>query len=265
MSDKWRVITAGLGMTSQEEAAQRVIRDAKKFNLFEDFSMTLTDDLPTSAPFISGKFTKYLSPDVKGYGYFCWKPELVFRGFDESVDGVAWVDAGCEINANKLSRLRLKYFMRTAKRKGYFVYKLNAPENFYTKRSLFKKFPGTRASDFSGQFQATWLFLYGDLGRQIASIWFEISSADISNLDLTNEGDLEAEGFVEHRFDQSVLSLTLKDLNCSASNYCPPSGATARSQIRGITHPIWSSRNRSGTSIKNRLTNVLNYLLGCKN
>ncbi len=263
MSDKWRVITAGLGMTSQEQAAQRVIRGAKKFNVFEDFSITLTDDLPNSAPSISHKYKKYLSPDVKGYGYFCWKPELVFRGFDKSVDGVAWVDAGCEINPNRLSRIRLKYFMRVAKRQGYFVYKLNSPENIYTKRSLFKNFPGTNENDSSGQFQATWFFLHGDLGREIASIWFETSLADISNLDLTNEGDLEVEGFVEHRFDQSVLSLTLKELNCSASNYRPPAGATLRSQIRGVTHPVWSSRNRSGTSVKNRLTKLLNCVLTC--
>jgi len=265
VSDKWRVITAGLGVNSQEAAARRVIRDSEKFNLFDDFLITLTPDLPTSAPSISHKFSKYLSPDVKGYGYFCWKPELVLRGFDNSVDGVVWVDAGCEINANKLSRIRLKYFMRIAKRQGYFVYKLNTPENIFTKRSLFKNFPGTTTSDSSGQFQATWLFLHGDLGREIARIWFETSLADISNLDLSNEGDLETEGFVEHRFDQSVLSLTLKELNCSTSNYCPPAGTTAWSQIRGLTHPIWSSRNRSGTSIKNRVTKVLNYFLACKN
>lgn len=263
MSDKWRVITAGLGLNSQEEAAQRVIRDAKKFGLFDDFTLTLTRDLATSAPSISLQYSEYLSPEVKGFGYFCWKPELVFRGFDKSIDGVLWVDAGCEINANRLSRIRLRYFMRIARRRGYFVYKLDTPENLFTKRSLFKKFPNTSTGDSSGQFQATWLFLHGDLGREIARIWFKTSLADISNLDLTNEGNLEAEGFVEHRFDQSVLSLALKDLSCLFSNYRPPAGVTRWSQIRGLTHPIWSSRNRSGASVKNKFTRFLNYLLAC--
>jgi hypothetical protein len=263
VSDKWRVITAGLGLNSQEEAAQRVICDAKKFNLFDDFILTLTRDLPTSAPTISRKYSDLLSPEVKGFGFFCWKPELVFRGFDERVDGVVWVDAGCEINANRLSRMRLKYFMQIARRQGYFVYKLDTPENLFTKRSLFKNFPKTSTSDSSGQIQATWLFLHGELGREIARIWLKTSLADISNLDLTNEGKLEAEGFVEHRFDQSVLSLTLKDLKCSPSNYRPPAGVTRLSQIRGVTHPIWSSRNRSGASIKNSLTKLFNYLFAC--
>jgi len=263
VSDKWKVITAGLGLNSQEEAAQRVIRDAKKFDLFDVFTLTLTRDLPTSAPSISHKYSYYLSPEVKGFGYFCWKPELVFRGFDRSIDGVLWVDAGCEINANKLSRIRLKYFMRIAKRQGYFVYKLDTPENLFTKRALFKNFPKTSPSDSSGQFQATWLFLHGDLGREIARIWFSTSLADISNLDLSNEGNLEAEGFVEHRFDQSVLSLTLKELNCLPSRYRPPAGVTRWSQIRGSTHPIWSTRNRRGDSVKNKFTKFLNYLLAC--
>ena len=263
MNGKWILVTAGLGNQSQESAAGRVASDARKFKLFAQVRDFVTSDLPDVAPTIYEKYRQFLNSETKGFGYFCWKPEIIFRNFSHDYDGIVWVDAGCELNANRLSMRKLKSFMQIAKSQGYFLYQLDTAESQYTKKSLFSHFPKTNPNDSTGQIQATWLFLHGDVGREISTRWFKTAIIDISLLDLSNSGKFEAAGFVEHRFDQSILSLVVKELGLKASSYRPPAGTNFFSQLRGLSNPIWSSRNRSGISIKNSITKTFNKLFPC--
>jgi hypothetical protein len=255
MKDKWLMLTAGLGTVELEAAANRIFESASNRFDFLDAFVIVGENIAEFAPQTIQKYGDFLSVKHKGYGYFAWKSELVLSALSGKMGpykGVIWVDAGCEVTLNKLSLNRLKGFMETAERDGVFVFNLNYPENQYTKAELLIQFPNI--NPHSLQIQATWFLASKEKGTKLIQAWHDSVQQGISQVDLSYKLEQDAE-FVQHRFDQSVLSLTLKNYGIQPSTYIPPSGRGFLSifTLRGITHPIWSSRNRYGKSIKSKL------------
>lgn len=254
MVKRWLILTAGLGNPEIVAAAIRIKHSVSNKNeLFECF-VVKNEDLMALAPFSASNFSHVLSEHVKGFGFYCWKSELVHAALSGKLGeytGVIWVDAGCEITLNVFSLNRLKKFMKIAEKEGVFSYTLNYPESAYTKKELMLQFPSVGESD--PQFQATWFLLSGQRGLDLAREWQQVVSKGLNQVDLTLTLPQDPI-FIEHRFDQSVLSVVFKSNGVKTTNYQPPSGRgfLSRSGLRGISHPIWSSRNRSGKSIKNR-------------
>ena len=254
MRSKWLLLTAGFGSPNMNAAAERVKGQAISLGIF-DRVLAFTDaDLETACPIVYENYREYLSPSHKGFGYFSWKVELVssaLSGKFGDFDGVVWVDAGCEIYNSPWTRYRLRRWLKRTEEEGVFAYTLNTPEQDFTKKALFNLFPHLNKEDRSPQFQATWFILHGEKGRSIASEWLRIALLNISTLDLSTSPEGEVPSFVEHRFDQSILSLVLKNFQINAQHYTPAGGNTGfMSQIRATAlHPIWTSRNRTGQSL----------------
>jgi hypothetical protein len=247
------LITAGLGSPNQEGAAMRIVESAKAMKVFERADAVLTDSLGKYAPEINSKYAEYLNSQTKGYGYFAWKPEIVWSALDGSFgdyEGVIWADAGCEVNPNFITRLRMQNFLRIAKNHGGFFYTLNTPENIYTKSWVLRKFGLEPKSEQSPQIQATWFILHGEKGRGIALDWLNSALESIEMLDTSSPIQEEVPEFIEHRFDQSLLSLIVKKYGLRITRYKPAAGNTGlKSQIRALVHPIWIARNRYPDSI----------------
>ena len=253
MKTRWLFITAGLGSPSQEGAAKRIVESARAMKMFERVDAVLTDSLAKYAPQIDSKYAEYLNSQTKGYGYFAWKSEIVWSAISGSFgdyEGVIWTDAGCEVNPNFFTRMRMRNFLRIAKARGGFFYTLNTPENNYTKSWVLRKFGINPNSENSPQIQATWFILHGEKGRSVALDWLNSSLESIEMLDISSPTPEEVPNFIEHRFDQSLLSLIVKRHGLRISRYKPAAGNTGfKSQIRAIVHPIWISRNRYPDSI----------------
>jgi hypothetical protein len=254
MTSRWLLLTAGFGSADMNAAAERVRGQALSLGIFDRVLAFGDSDLEAACPNVYKKYREFLSPSHKGFGYFSWKVELVssaLEGKFGDYDGVVWVDAGCEIYNSLWTRFRLRMWMKRAIKEGVFAYTLNTPEQDFTKKALFDFFPNLNREDRSPQFQATWFILHGDRGRLIASEWIRIALLDISTLDLSTSPGGEVDSFVEHRFDQSILSLTLKENGVLPQIYVPAGGNTGLlSLIRAKAfHPIWTSRNRTGISI----------------
>jgi hypothetical protein len=241
-------------------AAQRVKSQATSLGIFDNVLAFVDSDLASACSDVYLKYGTVLNPSHKGFGYFSWKVELVnsaLMGKFGEYDGIVWVDAGCEIFNSCITRFRLRKWLKRSEKQGVFAYTLDTPEQDYTKQSLFDYFPHLNKNDRSPQFQATWFILHGETGRLIANQWFKVALQDISTLDLSPSPNGEVASFVEHRFDQSILSLVLKQLMVKPRKYSPAAGVTGSlSQLRAkLLHPIWTSRNRSGNSV------VRNFLI----
>jgi hypothetical protein len=254
MRSKWLLLTAGFGSPDMNAAAERVKSQAISLGIFDRVLAFSDADLETACPDVYKNYREYLSPSHKGFGYFSWKVELVssaLSGKFGDFDGVVWVDAGCEIYNAPWTRWRLRRWLKQTEKKGVFAYTLSTPEQDFTKKTLFNLFPNLNKEDRSPQFQATWFILHGEKGRSIANEWFRIALLNISTLDLSASPGGEVPSFVEHRSEQSILSLILKNKKeNSAKFYFPYSGfGTYKSQVIALTNPIWVSRNRSGRSI----------------
>ena len=183
-----------------------------------------------------------------GFGYFSWKSEIVdtaLKYFPDS--GILYIDAGCELNNRLMAKLHLRWILSRAK-SGDFFHTLDYPEKRYTKRLVLDYFSLSDNEASSPQFQATWFALAGERGRLIAETWKNGVIAGQAMIDDTSSQ--EDKSYVGHRYDQSVLSCTLKSLGIKPRSHRPCyRPVSLLSSVNCYLHPIWSARNRSGESI----------------
>lgn len=251
---KWVLITAGLGSRDFEDSAKRVAQQARGFGIFSrivDLNTAATQDVCQR---IRLRYPNEFSVNERGFGHMVWKSEVVLSAFEGSFgefNNVLWVDGGCEVNPNILTRIRLKRILKHARKYGVAAFVLQTPEWKYTKSDLINRFNFLDSLHFeSPQFQTTWFALSGELGAKIAKRWLEITLEDYAFSSVSASSAPEKLGFVENRYDQSIFSLVCKEFGIKPINYVPAAGRSGfKSVIRALFHPIWTSRNRTGKSI----------------
>jgi hypothetical protein len=253
---KWLVVTAGLGSTDFELAARR-IRNAFHQNHFVDcVEMVTLENLEQVCPITSHLYAQYMNAQTKGFGFMSWKPEIVLAGLSGywgEFQGVVWIDSGCEIMSTKITRIRFKLHQRFAIRNGVASFTLNTKEIQYTKRDLFDHFSNIDPSTAGNQIQTTWIFFHGPKGIQIAREWLEIVTENKKFIDLEESERGEYPQFIENRNDQSVFSLICKRNNVKPMKYSPTAGfGSIGAFFKGFIHPIWTTRNRTGVTVKSK-------------
>lgn len=253
---KWIAITAGLGSLDFEQAAIRVGKDLTAAAVVDKVVVITTKDIFEICPTTTAIYSDLISSGVRGFGFMSWKSELVKNAFDGrwgDFEGVIWIDAGCEISINLISRIKFLKFQRYAKSNGVASFTLRTPEIEYTKQDLFDEFPEINPLTSGDQIQTTWIYFYGEKGFHASKKWFETICKGTHLLDLAPSRKPESPRFIENRYDQSTFSLVCKSLDIPPMQYKPTTGfGTFPSRLRGFFHPIWTSRNRTGVTVKNR-------------
>jgi hypothetical protein len=249
----WLVVTAGLGSPAFREAAERVAKSAEILSGVSRVVKVTDENLQEVCPRTSERFKEYQSPDFRGFGFMTYKSEVVHRalsGFWGEFLGVVWIDAGCEVYVNPISNHRFKNFKLMASKFGGAVFSLDTPEVYFTKQTLFQRFPELDPSDRTPQIQTTFFFLAGEKGLRIAEKWLEITLERIEYSDESLSVSGEVPNFQTHRHDQSIFSLVCKSEGVRPLNYTPATGTNSLiGKIRALSHPIWVSRNRTGKSV----------------
>lgn len=68
----------------------------------------------------------------------------------------------------------------------------------------------------------------------------------------------DPDGFVLHKSDQSIFSMTMKSLGLSERMAPPPEGNRGfLSRLRAMRSPVWVTRNRNGESVKGSLIRLV--------
>ena len=263
MRQKWIAVTAGVGSEQFEGAAKRVQSNLQDAGVVDKVVAVLTDDLREVCPLTSEIYANLMNPQTRGYGFMCWKAEIVnaaFAGKWGDFDGVIWIDAGCEINLNLVSALNFRKFQRHSEVHGVASFTLATKEVEYTKRDIFELFPEIDPISAGDQIQTTWMFLFGDKGRLITKQWLELVCKGTNFLDLNPSASPEFPQFIENRYDQSTFSMICKANKIQAMRYRPTSGSGSLiSKLRGITNPIWTTRNRTPDTVKSRLHRLIEF------
>lgn len=243
-------ITAGLGKSNYSSAASRI--KGQLLSKVPDSKILVLDstNFDFLCPATKLLFEDSNIQDLPGYGFWAWKSEVVYRALNGDFgcfDAVVYIDSGCEFMLNRWNVHRLRRFIQIAKDRGAFLFDLKTPEYLFTKELVLREFEFD-ASLSTNQYQATWFILSGDFGIRLARTWFEATQKDISFSDniLSEKDNLLG---VQHRNDQSLFSLSCKRYGLLPSRYTPVDGKSFKSRVRGLCHPIWTSRNRSGFSI----------------
>ena len=241
-------MTASFGPGNFHESAKRLFKQAEHLGLFSELFHISEDNLMDYAPRVSKKYEKYLNLEHKGFGYYAWKSEIAYtilRKYPER--GIAYIDAGCEINSNVIAKTRLKWILKQAEL-GTYLHVLDYPEINHTKKKVLDYFSLSQSDIWSPQIQATWFFLAGLPGKQISESWLSSVLEDISLLD--DSRDSEYAEFLQHRYDQSLFSCAIKQLGIAPTRFRPCyRPETFKSGLRCLFHPVWSARNRTGVSL----------------
>ena len=252
-SRKWLLITAGLGSENFEASAKRVAHSARRFSILEHVVALNTEETFQLCSEVREKYPDQFKSEIRGFGFMAWKAEVVdkaLRGHFGEVDGVVWVDGGCEIYASLWTEKKLRKQLKIAEKTGLYSFTLDTPEYKYTKKFLLDKYSDVPNILESPQIQTTWFALYGEIGRQISSAWISRTLEDFRNLDTSPSPQGENVGFIENRYDQSIFSLVCKKLGViPASSFNVSGGNGFLSLVRALQYPIWATRNRTGQSI----------------
>ena len=257
-------VTAGFGL-ELEAAAARLENQAISTHYFDEVIKVTLKNFEIFCPKLLAKYPEIFNTNTKGFGYYSWKSEIlcsIFEKYNQNDTAIFYLDAGCEINSRKIPLLLLKKFNRSANINGFFGYKLNTDERSYTKKKVRDLF-SIKNDEF--QVQATWFIVSGEKGYKLVQSWLNLILSDLTLIDSSIDEEKELPEFIEHRWDQSLLSLLVKNNHFEISDHKPPSGkGKFKSRFKALFFPIWSARNRTGKSnvpIKGSIEGFIKYVV----
>lgn len=237
------------GSSEWADALQRLRRQAENSQLFAKTVCLTTEEYIAHRPSFSQDLTQINKLDEGPRAYRAAKAWLVrdaLRGDFGIFDLVLYLDAGCELNINRISTTRLWSKFRRAYRYGGLAEMLAERENGRTKPELLKYLGLSEKEKRSRQIQATWsLWRVCQSNLEIAQKWVELSAP---SLGLWQDPPLEG-GAELHRRDQSIMSILWKRAGLRAQEVeCHFDMGTFFGRLRMCAIPILTIRNRGGSS-----------------
>ncbi len=210
-----------------QRSLDRLARQAKSLNIFNDIYMFIENDLSVD---FREHFKEKLILGSRGYGYWSWKPEVMLMALDRIQDGdcLLYIDAGCHLNNRGKQRL-LEYFKILEQEEiGIVAFKAIQPTEdnsslVYDGRKLFDQ-PNYRwikgdLFDYFGMkdnpsvvndqaIGAGVIFVRKcDRAIRIIREWQQIIWNHFNLLDDTPSVSANLAGFIEHRHDQAIWTL----------------------------------------------------------
>ena len=210
--------------------------------------------------------------DIHGFGYFCWKPALIKALLENTIPEnsiLVYCDSGTELVTNAFAKKRMLRLISKLDDQPILAFQTKFPEFMYTK-SLCLPLLENIEQRRTNQIEATTIILRNcEEVRLFVSKWYEFSLKN-NFAYINNVEGLEMEGFIEHRWDQSLFSIFYKN-----SGYA----ALQMRQVLGYVHQeshlsffrrscfnsffLWQIRNRSGESFltKWQKNNLISFLI----
>ncbi len=196
-------------------------------NIYDEIIIANECDLdPEFRMFFKDKLIK----GIRGFGYWCWKPQIILQTLDNMNDGdlLHWQDIGCHLNPRGLPRL-IEYFEAVSQSEHEilpFQYEpLKIPlhyngnevydflERQWSKGDILNYFHVTDNDEIlnSQQICSTVLFLKkGSRSLQLIKKWIAPYRENFSIVDDSQSTCENGVDFIESRHDQSILSILCK-------------------------------------------------------
>ena len=207
-----------------KRSLSRIAKQAQSFNLFK--GITLADESYLEVNF-RNKFKEILMPGTRGYGYWCWKPQIILQELEKLSDSdlLLYVDAGCHLNPKGRVRL-LEYFeMLRISKSGILAFQaippvgrlahdgrplFDYPNYMWTKGDLLDYF-GVRNNKeiLHSQTIGAGIILIKKCQNSIDILkkWIDTIHHDFALIDDSPSKSPNPLGFIEHRHDQAIFSI----------------------------------------------------------
>jgi len=221
----------------------RIQKQAINIGIYDKINISTELDLDNDFRTL---FYEHLNIGSRGYGYWCWKPQIILQTLRNMKEGdiLQYTDSGRHLNINGKDRL-LEYFSITERSlSGILAFQTKKPEPpqkydgrnlldlkdfIWTKGDLLDYFNVRNREDIvnTPTIGATILFIKKcPNALNILKQWIEPIYHDFSLIDDSPSRSNNIGGFREHRHDQSILSIVCKLNNVetlSAYEYWYPS------------------------------------------
>ena len=203
----------------------RLDGQARAMEVYDAVFATTEDDLDFR---YRDRFADRLTSDVRGFGYWSWKPQIILQTLRQLEDGdiLHYADVGCHLNPKGVPRL-MEYFDLAAQAEaGVLAFQAGLPspvvptpdprytwrEIDWNKGDLIDFLEAPVASDpEAGQIVATTFFIRKCANSlRLLNLWSQLFEYEWSLLDDTPSTRPNFDNFQEHRHDQAAFSLLCK-------------------------------------------------------
>ncbi len=222
MNDFWFVT---FGDSRLEEARRRIRHQAERMGVFGEHIRVFTEkDLDSD---FCERMRPRLLSGSRGFGYWCWKPQIILQVLREMPDGdvLLYTDIGCHLNRKGVRRL--EEYREYAREDNIVAFQARAlgerartdlslhflPERQWSKMDLLNYFGVADRCDIldTGQIGATMLVLQKNTFSQtLIEKWRQCYYDHFELVDDTPSVSPNLSDFKENRHDQSVFSLLCK-------------------------------------------------------
>ena len=254
-------LTFGAGAPGWNVAARRLGKSAFRSRQFSSVAVGGGETLQRDHPEFCERYASMLQSDVKGFGYWIWKPLLIRSALKQSKGFVLYLDGGCMLNLRTTSaKMRLQQYVEMAETAGAVMMQLDHPEWKWNKADTVERLGLTVDQLESGQIQSgTLLFRKSSEVFDLLDAWLEIVLESSHHFVDDSPSRLpERPGFCDHRHDQAILSGLAKVAGISPipnETYFEPDWFH-----QGVDYPIWTTRLRGRPNLDVRLRRAIRIL-----
>ncbi len=222
MNNMWFVT---FGDSRLKQARKRIGRQAERMGVFGDRIRIFSEkDLDSN---FCAMMKERLVKGSRGFGYWCWKPQVILQSLDEMPEGdvLLYCDIGCHLNHRGVKRLEeyrelavehsvVAFQSRALGEEARTNLKLHfLPERRWSKMDLLRHFGVADRKDIldSGQIGAGVIILKNDMiSRRLIEAWRKCYYDHFEFVDDTPSKYPNVPDFVQNAHDQSVFSLLCK-------------------------------------------------------
>lgn len=201
---------------SLSKTVERFKAQAESMEVFDKIYIYSQNNLDKS---FKKKFKKYLIPYSTGFGYWCWKPQIILQTLEKVNDGdiVLYADIGCHLNIN--GKKRLSEYCEIVDKAETGILATRSTKHLdrqYTKMDVFKYFGVENNPEYTDTktFEAGIAFFRKD--KATLEFLHEWLDAIINNFRMLTDTPSIApnfDDFIAHRHDQSIFSILGKKYN----------------------------------------------------
>jgi hypothetical protein len=220
---KIKINLVTFGDKRMELSAKRFKEQAMAINFFDEIYISNEDNL---LPQFIKKMRKYLIYGSRGFGYWCWKPQIILQVLEtmQNNEILIYSDMGAHINNNQIAMQTLNEYIEKVKvsKTGVLISALGGhPEYIWTTGDLFEFFGVYENENFTKTLQRPSGFLVilkNEISLNIIKEWKNVYKSFYLVTDIPSIKS-NFEGFKENRHDQSIISLISKKYNVDTISY----------------------------------------------
>lgn len=246
-------LTFGDGNIAFRSAAKRLSKQAELSNWFDTVTNYDLIAIRKSEPAFFSQIENLVSTYSTSLGFMVWKPLIILAKLKQLNEGevLIYLDAGCQLNVNEISKSRLDFYVDLTIQHGILAMQLrpgsfnfqDLSEEAWTHPETLKHMTVSRKEAKVNQVQAGIIFLKKSAETvEFVDNWWRICTSQDFTI-LSPHKRTSSNLNHNHRFEQSIFSILVKRSNSALipdETYFHPEWTT------GKDFPIWAMRNRSG-------------------